>query len=112
MHVLGQAPDFPPDRPHVVGQDYGLEFTMNSQHPRLSQNLSIEPKRGIRGSDFGSFRDGTPNPAYVVEWVSAFQVDLMSGGILSVIKEDFKKVHSLKNPTSRFNAQSLCKSTC
>ena len=75
---------------------------MNSQHPRLSQNLSMEPKRGIRGSDSRSLRDGTPNPAYVVEWVAALQVDLMSGGILSVKKEDLKKVQSLKKSYLKF----------
>ena len=55
-----------------------LEFIMNPQHPRLSQNLLMEPKRGIRGSDSRSLRDGTPNPAYVVEWAAALQVDLIS----------------------------------
>ena len=59
-----------------------IDFTMNSRNPRLSQNLSMEPSRGIRGTDSRSLRDGTPNPAYVVEWVGAVQVDLISGGAL------------------------------
>ena len=28
-----------------------MEFTMNSRNPRLSQNLSMEATRGIRGAD-------------------------------------------------------------
>ena len=46
-----------------------MEFTMNSRNPRLSHNLSMEVTRGIRGAESTSLRDGTPNTAYVVEWV-------------------------------------------
>ena len=44
-----------------------LGFTMSSKYPRLSQNLSTEQMRGIRGTESMSLRDGTPNPAYLVE---------------------------------------------
>ena len=69
---------------------------MNSRNPRLSQNLSMEPSRGIRGTDSRSLRDGTPNPAYVVEWVGAVQVDLISGGALNVKKDVVTQVQGLR----------------
>ena len=69
---------------------------MKSRNPRLSQNLSMEPSRGIRGTDSRSLMDGTPNPAYVVEWVGALQVDLISGGALNVKKDAVKQVQGLK----------------
>ena len=52
----------------------------------LSQNLSTEATRGVRGTNSRYLRDGTPNSAYVVEWVGSLQVDLISGGALSVKK--------------------------
>ena len=61
-------------------------------NPRLSQNLSMEATRGLRGTNSRYLRDGTPNPAYVVEWVGSLQVDLISGGALNVKKEVVKQV--------------------
>ena len=61
-----------------------LEFTANSKHPRLSTNLQLEPKRGVRGSKSRNLREGTPNPAYIVEWVAAVQLDLITGGALKI----------------------------
>ena len=92
----------------------------HEQHPRLSQNLLMEPTRGIRGSDSRSLRDGTPNQAYIVEWATALQVDSISGGSLGVKMEDLKKVQSLKKSYAKFYctfsnplaSQLLCISTC
>ena len=41
-------------------------------------------------------RDGTPNPAYIVEWVAAIQKDLMTWGALRVDAEVVTKVQGLK----------------
>ena len=41
-----------------------LQFTASSKHPRLSQNISMEL---LRGTESRNLRDGTPNPAYIVE---------------------------------------------
>ena len=45
-----------------------IEFNVSSRNPRLSQNLSMESPRGVRGTTSRYLRDGNPNPAYVVEW--------------------------------------------
>ena len=34
-----------------------LEFTASSKHPRLSQNLQMEPLRGVRGTYSRNLRD-------------------------------------------------------
>ena len=47
-------------------------------------------------------RDGPPNPAYVVEWVRALQVDQISGGVLNVKKEVLKRVQDLKKSYLKF----------
>ena len=47
-------------------------------------------------------RDGTPNQAYVVEWIGALQVDFISGGALSVIKEVVKQVQGLRKGYLKF----------
>ena len=44
-----------------------LEFKMSSKYQRLSQNLSMEPMRGIGGTESRSVRDGTLNPTYLDE---------------------------------------------
>ena len=67
---------------------------MNSRNHRLSQNLSMEPSRGIRGTDSRSLRDGTPNPADVV--------DLISGGALNVKIGVVKQVQGLKKSYLKF----------
>ena len=68
-----------------------LEFTANSKHPRLSQYLSMEPLRGVRGTESRNLRDGTPNPAYIVEWAAAVQLDLITGGALKIESADVTK---------------------
>ena len=40
--------------------------------------------------------DGNPNPAYMVEWAGALQVDFITGGTLSVTKKVVKQVEGLK----------------
>ena len=62
----------------------------------------MESTRGIRGADSRSLRDETPNPAYVVEWVGALQVDLISGGALNVKKEVVKRVQGLNKSYLKF----------
>ena len=69
-----------------------IEFAMNSRN----QNLYMEPSSGIRGTDSRSVRDGPPNPAHVVEWVGAVQVDLISEGALNVKRDLVKWVQGLK----------------
>ena len=73
-----------------------LQFTSNFKHPRLSTNLQLEPQRGVRASSSKNLRDGKPNPAYIVEWVSAIQKDLMTGSALRVDAEFVVKVRGLK----------------
>ena len=75
---------------------------MNSRNPRLSQNLSMEAARGVRGPESGSQGDGTPNPAYVAEGVGALQVDLISGRILNIKKEVLKIVQGLNKSYLKF----------
>ena len=72
-----------------------VEFTVKSRTPRLSQNLSMEATRGLRGTNSRYLRDGTPNPACVVEWVGSLQVDLISGGALIVKNEVVKLIQNL-----------------
>ena len=62
----------------------------------------MEATRGIRGADSRSLRGRTPNPAYVVEWEGALQVDLISGGVLNVKKEVLKTVPGLKKSYLKF----------
>ena len=46
--------------------------------------------------------DGTPNPAYVVEWAAGFQSDMMTGGSLLITKEVAKRIQALKKGYCKF----------
>ena len=50
----------------------------------------------VRGTNSRYLRDGTPNPAYVVDWVGSVQVDIISGGALNVKKDVLKQVQGLR----------------
>ena len=63
-----------------------IEYNVSSRNPRQSQNLSMDSNRGVNGTTSRYLNDGTPNPAYVVEWAGGLQVDFITGGALSVIK--------------------------
>ena len=82
--------------------DTFTEAYLSFRNPTLSQNLSLKLTRGIRGAESRSLRDGTSNPAYVVEWVGALQVDLIPEGVLNVKKEVLKKVQGLKKSYLKF----------
>ena len=47
-----------------------VEFNVNSRNPRVAKHLSMDPNRGVRGTENRYLNDGTPNPAFVVEWAS------------------------------------------
>ena len=79
-----------------------LEFNVSSRNPRQAQNLSMDPHRGVRGTNNRYINDGTPNPAYVVEWAAGLKTDKMTGGSLSVSKEVLKQVGGLKKGYLKF----------
>ena len=62
----------------------------------------MEATREVRGTNSRYLRDGTPNPAYVVEWVGALHVDFILCGALSVKKEVVKQVEGLRNRYLKF----------
>ena len=64
-----------------------VEFNVNSRNPRQAKHLSMDPHRGVRSTANRYLNDGTPNPAYVVEWAAGFQTDMMTGGSLSITKK-------------------------
>ena len=57
----------------------------------------MDSHRGVRGTISRYLNDGTPNPAYVVEWAAGLQTDFMTGGALYVTKEVLKQVDGFKN---------------
>ena len=73
-----------------------IEFNVSSRNPRQAQNLSMDSNRGVRGTTSRYLNDGTPNPAYLVEWVGGLQFDFSTGGALSVTKKVVKQVEGLK----------------
>ena len=52
--------------------------------------------RGVRSTNSRYINDGTPDPAYVVEWAAGLQTDMMTGGSQSLTKEVLKKVEGFK----------------
>ena len=79
-----------------------LEFNVSSRNPRQAQNLSMDPHRGVRGTNSRYLNDGTPNPAYVVGWAAGLQTDMMTGVSISVTKEVLKQVGGLKKGYLKF----------
>ena len=69
---------------------------------RQAQNLSMDSHRGVRGIISRYLNDGTPNPAYMVEWAGGLQSDFMTGGALSVTKEVLKQVEGSKKGYSKY----------
>ena len=79
-----------------------VEFNVSSRNPRQALHLSMDPNRGVRSTNSKYLNDGTPNPAYVVEWAAGLHTDMMTGGSLSVTKEVLKQVGGLKKGYLKF----------
>ena len=62
----------------------------------MSANLILDAQRGARANQSRTLSDGTPSPAYMVEWVSAIKTDLLSGVTLRVEQNDTVRVQELK----------------
>ena len=61
-----------------------LDYQLNFKFARMSTNLILDDQRGVRATQSRKLSDGTPSPAYMVEWVSSIQTDLLSKGTLKV----------------------------
>ena len=68
----------------------------------MAKHLSMDPHRGVRSTENRYLNDGTPNPAYEVEWAAGFQTDMFTGGSLSISKEVFKRIQGLKKGYCKF----------
>ena len=47
-----------------------LNFQSSSKYARMSTNLILDAERGVRATLSRTLSDGTPSPAFMVEWVS------------------------------------------
>ena len=65
----------------------------------------MDPHRGVRSTENRYLNDGMPNLAYVVERDTGLQIDLLTGGSISISKEVFKRIQGLKKGYCKFYCQ-------
>ena len=74
-----------------------LDFQSSRKYARMSSNLILDGQRRVRATQSRTLSHGAPSPAYMVEWVSAIQTNLLSGATLRVELNDKVRVKELKN---------------